>query len=87
MSGVRLPQTRHWTHCFASKKTVTQFILKMTVGGGYCISISLISQMRNLRLSKVKELGKVNSKHMVGGGAGLSMGHLAPSSMSLVMVC
>ena len=49
----------------------------MTLGGGYCISISLISQRMNLRLSKVKELGKVNSKYVVGGGAGPSMGHLA----------
>ena len=27
------------------------------------------------------------SKYMVGGGVGLSMGPLAPGSMSLVMVC
>ena len=82
-----MPWTRHWTHCFASKKIATQFILKMILGGGYCIGISLISQMRNLRLSKVKELGMANSKYMVGGGVGLSMGPLAPGSMSLVMVC
>ena len=31
--------------------------------------------------------GKVNSKYVVDGAAEPSMGHLAPSSMSLVMVC